>query len=84
MWSLPASASRAYAAVSGDVNPIHMSALTAKAFGFPRAIAHGMYTAARALSEYEADPEVLARRAMGIAAEVCVFTNDRLTVESVG
>ena len=40
--------------------------------------------AARALSEYEPDPEVLARRAMGIAAEVCVFTNDRLTVETVG
>jgi ATP-dependent HslUV protease subunit HslV len=40
--------------------------------------------AARALAEYEADPEVLARRAMAIAAEVCVFTNDRLTVESVG
>ena len=40
--------------------------------------------AARALAEYEADPEVLARRAMAIAAEVCVFTNDRLTVETVG
>ena len=40
--------------------------------------------AARALADYEADPEVLARRAMAIAAEVCVFTNDRLTLESVG
>ena len=40
--------------------------------------------AARALYEYEPDPEVLARRAMGIAAEVCVFTNDRLTIETVG
>ena len=39
--------------------------------------------AARALQEYEADPERLARRAMAIAAEVCVFTNDRLTVEVV-
>jgi len=39
--------------------------------------------AARALSEYEPDPEVLARRAMAIAAEVCVFTNDQLTVETV-
>jgi ATP-dependent HslUV protease subunit HslV len=39
--------------------------------------------AARALSEYEPDPEKLARRAMEIAAEVCVFTNDRLTVETV-
>src|SRR5215217_2607968 len=40
--------------------------------------------AARALADYEQDPEELARRAMGIAAEVCVFTNDRLTVETIG
>jgi len=40
--------------------------------------------AARALAEYEPDPEVLARRAMAIAAEVCVFTNDQLTMETVG
>ena len=50
-WSLDAGTGRRYAAVSGDRNPIHLSALTAKAFGFPRAIAHGMYTAARALAE---------------------------------
>jgi ATP-dependent HslUV protease subunit HslV len=35
------------------------------------------------LADYEQDPEVLARRAMQIASEVCVFTNDRLTVETV-
>ena len=40
-------------------------------------------SAAKALAEYEQDPEVLARRAMQIAAEVCVFTNDRLTIETV-
>ena len=40
--------------------------------------------AARALSDYEPDPEKLARRAMAIAAEVCVFTNDQLTVERIG
>ena len=40
-------------------------------------------SAAKALADYEQDPEVLARRAMAIAAEVCVFTNDRLTVETV-
>jgi len=39
--------------------------------------------AAKALVDYEADPEKLARRAMAIAAEVCVFTNDRLTIEEV-
>jgi ATP-dependent HslUV protease subunit HslV len=40
-------------------------------------------SAARALAEYEQDPEVLARKAMQIASEVCVFTNDRLTLETV-
>jgi ATP-dependent HslUV protease subunit HslV len=40
-------------------------------------------SAAKALSDYEQDPEVLARRAMQIASEVCVFTNDQLTVETV-
>ena len=54
-WSLPADAGRRYAAVSGDVNPIHMSALSAKAFGFPKAIAHGMYTASRAFTESRVD-----------------------------
>src|SRR5699024_845465 len=41
---------RRYAEVSGDRNPIHMGSVPAKLFGFKRAIAHGMYTAARALS----------------------------------
>lgn len=50
-WHLDAATGRRYAAVSGDHNPIHLSALTAKAFGFPRAIAHGMYTASRALAQ---------------------------------
>ncbi|WP_422115327.1 MaoC/PaaZ C-terminal domain-containing protein [Brachybacterium sp. UNK5269] len=54
-WSLPADTGRRYAAVSGDVNPIHLSALTAKAFGFPAAIAHGMYTASRAFTESRVD-----------------------------
>ncbi|HEY5518710.1 MAG TPA: MaoC/PaaZ C-terminal domain-containing protein [Cellulomonas sp.] len=49
-WRLAADTGRRYAAISGDRNPIHLSALTAKALGFPRAIAHGMYTASRALA----------------------------------
>jgi acyl dehydratase len=47
---VPEGQGRAYAGVAGDVNPIHLHALTAKAMGFPRAIAHGMWTCARALS----------------------------------
>ncbi|WP_346767546.1 MaoC/PaaZ C-terminal domain-containing protein [Knoellia koreensis] len=47
---LPEDLGRRYAAVSGDVNPIHLHPLTAKAMGFPRAIAHGMWTYARTLA----------------------------------
>ncbi|HNJ48850.1 MAG TPA: ATP-dependent protease subunit HslV [Novosphingobium sp.] len=39
--------------------------------------------AARALADYEDDPERIARRAMQVAAEVCVFTNDRVTLEEI-
>ncbi|MFW5474005.1 MaoC/PaaZ C-terminal domain-containing protein [Knoellia sp. CPCC 206450] len=49
-WRLPGNLGRRYAAVSGDVNPIHMHPLTAKAMGFPKAIAHGMWTSARVLA----------------------------------
>jgi acyl dehydratase len=49
-WTLPDDLGRRYAGVSGDHNPIHMHGWSAKAFGFPRAIAHGMWTKARCLS----------------------------------
>jgi acyl dehydratase len=49
-WRIPDDAGRRYAKVSGDVNPIHLSGLTAKAFGFKRAIAHGMWVKARVLA----------------------------------
>ena len=48
-WRIPDDAGRRYAKVSGDVNPIHLSGLTAKAFGFKKAIAHGMWVKARVL-----------------------------------
>jgi acyl dehydratase len=50
VWALPGDLGRRYAAVSGDRNPIHMHDLTAKALGFPKAIAHGMWTKARSLA----------------------------------
>ena len=53
-WRLPADLGRRYAAVSGDVNPIHLNPVAAKAFGFPRTIAHGMWTHARMLAALEA------------------------------
>jgi hypothetical protein len=49
----PAGLGRRYGFISGDVNPIHMSDLTARAFGFPRAIAHGMWSLGRLASDFE-------------------------------
>lgn len=46
-WSAPGDIGRRYALAAGDFNPIHLSALSAKLFGFARAIAHGMWLKAR-------------------------------------
>ncbi|MGW4521186.1 MaoC family dehydratase [Amycolatopsis sp. NPDC004378] len=53
IWRIPGDIGRRYAEVSGDRNPIHLHPLTAKLFGFPRAIAHGMWTKAHALAAFE-------------------------------
>ena len=52
-WRLPDDLGRRYGAVSGDRNPIHLYPLTAKAFGFKRQIAHGMWSAARCVAALE-------------------------------
>ena len=39
--------------------------------------------AARALAEYEKDAEKIATKAMAVAADICVFTNGNLTIETV-
>ncbi len=49
-WKLSSDLGRRYGAISGDQNPIHLYPLTARAFGFPRHIAHGMWTKAKALA----------------------------------
>lgn len=64
-WDLPSGLGRRYGAVSGDRNPIHLHPLTAKLFGLPRHIAHGMWTFARALAATgaAADGEQISARA---------------------
>lgn len=53
VWRLPPDLGRRYAAVSGDLNPIHLNRFAAKAFGFPRTIAHGMWSAAACAATLE-------------------------------
>ena len=49
-WWAPADIGRQYARVSGDYNPIHLSAASARLFGFPKAIAHGLWLKARVMA----------------------------------
>jgi acyl dehydratase len=54
---LPEDLGRRYALISGDFNLIHIHPITAKAFGFKRAIAHGMWTKARSVAALGDLPE---------------------------
>ncbi|MHC6227574.1 MaoC family dehydratase [Pseudomonas sp. X10] len=49
-WYADSDIGRKYAKVCGDYNPIHLSAASARLFGFPQAIAHGMWTKAMTLA----------------------------------
>ncbi len=81
-WRLGGDLGRRYGAVSGDRNPIHMHALTAKPLGFPGAIAHGMWTKARCLAALEGQlpdafaVEVSFRKPIQLPAKVA-FLSDR-------
>ena len=49
-WHVGADIGRRYARVSGDYNPIHLTDITAKLFGFKQAIAHGMWSKAKCIA----------------------------------
>ncbi len=79
-WSVPGDIGRRYAAVSGDVNPIHVNGLAAKAFGMPGMIAHGMWAKARVLAALEGrhgdavTADVVFRKPLTIPSQVHLFT----------
>ncbi len=52
-WSVPKDMGRRYAGITGDYNPIHVSRILAKLFGFPRDIIHGMWSLARCMAHLE-------------------------------
>jgi acyl dehydratase len=53
VWRVEPRVGDDYAAAAGDRNPIHTSRLLARAFGFRRTIAHGMWSKARCLAALE-------------------------------
>jgi acyl dehydratase len=62
----PAGLGRRYGQVSGDVNPIHLADVTARAFGFRGAIAHGMWSLARCAAELDASLPAEAPRVLDV------------------
>ncbi|HYH58934.1 MAG TPA: MaoC/PaaZ C-terminal domain-containing protein [Thermoleophilaceae bacterium] len=82
IWRVPGNIGRRYAGVSGDHNPIHLNPLTARLFGFPGMIAHGMWMKARCLAALEgrlADSfavEVEFRRPLGIPGKAGFAARD--------
>ena len=52
-WQVPGDIGRRYGGVSGDINPIHLHPISARLFGFPKPIAHGMWLKARCLAALE-------------------------------
>lgn len=76
LWRLGSETGRQYAAVSGDFNPIHLSSISARALGMRRSIAHGMYTASRALAEV--GPQKGDTFAWDVAFEAPVFLPARV------
>jgi hypothetical protein len=79
IWHLGVDTGRAYAAVSGDFNPIHLSVLSAKALGMRRSIAHGMYLASRALADV--GPAKGETFTWGVTFEAPVFLPARVALD---
>ncbi|MEB0205549.1 MaoC family dehydratase [Pseudomonas sp. CCC3.1] len=82
-WYAPADIGRQYAKVSGDYNPIHLSAASAKLFGLPSAIAHGLWLKARALAALTAhlpaaniEINVTFKKPVRLPSEVILLSSD--------
>jgi acyl dehydratase len=81
IWQLPGDIGRRYGAVSGDRNPIHLHNVSAKLFGMPRAIAHGMWLKARVLAALQPElperftAEVRFKRPVLLPARVAFSTD---------
>ncbi|MFH9475835.1 MaoC/PaaZ C-terminal domain-containing protein [Streptomyces anulatus] len=82
-WRLPGDLGRRYGAVSGDRNPIHLHPVTARLFGFPRAIAHGMWTVARCLAE-AGDPSSIRSVRAGFRAPVLLPATVTYAADATG
>jgi acyl dehydratase len=89
-WVVPEAMGRRYARVTGDYNPIHLYAASARLFGFPRAIVHGMWSLARCVAAIDAEGlgpaltlEAAFRRPVLLPSKVTFGATPRRTGEGV-
>jgi len=82
-WYAPSNIGRRYAKVSGDYNPIHLSTASARLFGLPSAIAHGLWLKARALAALHAhlpaanvEISVAFKKPVRLPSEVILLSSD--------
>ncbi|MFB6348067.1 MaoC family dehydratase [Moraxella sp. ZJ142] len=73
---------RRYAFVSGDFNLIHLHPLSARAFGFPKAIAHGMWTKARSLAAISRQFDLPAAYRVDVSFKLPVFLPSKVELLS--
>ncbi|MBK8757303.1 MAG: hypothetical protein IPM08_09310 [Actinomycetales bacterium] len=83
-WRVDADTGRRYAAVSGDRNPIHLSALSARPFGFRHAIAHGMWSYARVMAHTAARMPFAGTSTVWFRAPIPLPSTVRLATDGSG
>jgi acyl dehydratase len=81
IFAVASSIGRRYARVSGDYNPIHLSTLSARLFGFRRAIAHGMWSLARCAADLKSTA-FAAPCTLDVAFKLPIALPARLALES--
>jgi acyl dehydratase len=74
---------RHYASVGGDHNPIHTNPIAAKLFGFPTAIAHGMFSAAAVLANIEGQLPAAVKYSVRFAKPVVLPARAGLYVDRI-
>lgn len=80
-FAVPAGLGRRYASVSGDYNPIHLADVTARPFGFRKAIAHGMWSLARCAAEL-GEAGMMGQTMLDVAFRLPVYLPAWVTLES--
>lgn len=80
-WHMDKWAGKKYAAICKDFNPIHISSLLAKAFGFKKDLAHGFCSAAQALGKL--DEETMLNKTIKIYFKGPSYIDNQMSLKAM-